>query len=100
MLGHLRQVIFGLMRDIVVANGLAKKDLAEVFIQEAVDHEVHHAVQNQEQVIGGGRADEPSWWNELVFTGNHFIDVVELVEVEEDSWKVGDEEHADDDHQD
>ena len=48
MLGHLWQVVFGLVRDIVVATGLAKKDLAEVFIQEAVDHEVHHAVQNQE----------------------------------------------------
>ena len=88
------------MRDIVVANGLAKKDLAEVFIQEAVDHEVHHAVQDQEQVIGRGWTDEPSRWNELVFAGNHFIDVVELVEVEKDSWEVGDEEHADDDHQD
>ena len=98
MLGHLWQVILSWVREIVVANGLAKKDLSEVFIQEAVDHEVHHAVQDQEQVISGGGANEPSWGNELIFTGNHFIDVVELVEVEEDSWEVGDEEHADDDH--
>ena len=88
------------MRDIVVAIGLAKKYLAKVFVQETVDHKVHHAVQDQEQVIGRGRADEPSRRNELVFASNHFVDIVELVEVEKNSGEVGDEEHADNDHQD
>ena len=36
----------------------------------------------------------------MIFTSNHFIDIVELIEVEEDSWEVGDEEHADNDNQD
>ena len=36
----------------------------------------------------------------MIFTSNHFIDVVELIEVEEDSWEVSNEEHADNDQQD
>ena len=36
----------------------------------------------------------------MIFTSNHFIDVVELIEVEKDSREVGDEEHADNDQQD
>ena len=85
---------------VVASNGLSEKDLTEVFVQEAVDSEVHQAVQDQEQVIGRCGANEPSWRDELIFTSNHFIDVVELIEVEEDSWEVSDEEHADNDQQD
>ena len=36
----------------------------------------------------------------MIFTSNHFIDVVELIEVQENSWEVSDEEHADNDQQD
>ena len=50
-------------------------------------------------MVGGGRADEPSGRNELVLAGDHFVDVVELVEVEEEPREVGDEEHANDEDQ-
>ena len=51
-------------------------------------------------MIGRRGANEPSGRYELIFTSNHFIDVVELIEVEKDSREVADEEHADNDQQD
>ena len=51
-------------------------------------------------MIGRRGANEPSGRYELIFTSNHFIDVVELIEVKKDSREVGDEEHADNDQQD
>ena len=47
-----RQTIFSLVVIIVASDGLSEKDLAEVFVEEAVDSEVHQAIQDQEQVIG------------------------------------------------
>lgn len=69
-------------------------DPLEALVEEAVDEEVHDAVEDEEEVVDGSHAHEPDGRPEVVPAADHQVHLKQLVEVEQQPREVGHEEHA------
>lgn len=76
------------------------KDSSEAVVEQAVDDKVHDTVEDQQQMIDRSGANEPGGWEKGVSAFNHFIDVVEFIQVEKESGQVRDKEHANNEDED
>ena len=71
-----------------------EQDLPETRIEPAINEEVDDSVDDHEQVDNVWRADEPNGWIKLNSASQLSIHIEQLVQIDQDSRQIGQEESA------
>ena len=70
-------------------------NLLKTVVEVTVDDKVHDAIEYQQEVVHRCGTKEPDWRQEAVSTGNDFINIEHLIQVQQKPWDVCHNEHAD-----